>query len=845
MANTCFFQFLYPAAAAMLRTSAAAAFVTLAALSMLTYTGMARPAGGAAPARATAAEMGSAGSWVHPSTGADAAPSRGEADPVVDSARAEMAVGRYWHASRLLAPLARDGLLDEEELLLFAHARAGYRDWAGVLEVLEVQLGLGPDSQHAAGTWTLLARAREAEGDGPGAADAYARALEARARESGGKSDDSEASEADAWAEPAVLRTRLARVLWHAERRSDALAAMDALTHDGMRSWLALQLLGGPVAEGDTAAVHTLLDRVTTPEPRDRTWQSMAHARWQAGDTAGAVRAYRDVLEHHDQAARRAPAWLAIGRAALADGDTAAARQAYLDVLDASTVNPAAPPAAAGLADLGGLTAVEALEVARVLDRAGDGRRALAAYDRHVAVSEATGAEPDARARVERARLMATVPDRQEAAIREYRALSTHDDEAVGARTLQLWADLRRRQRRTNDEATLRRWLVERYPSTVAATNVVFFEGDDAHDGGQLERALTAYGRVVEMAPALDRAGLSRMRMGQIHLQRGGLTDALEAYEGYLEAFPEGRRWDEASYWAARVRWALGDTARGLAHLERLQAEEPFSYYAVLTADLLGHPYDVENLPPGPSGAPPDWVAEALDEIDRLEATGLAAAASHHVSALADRARASTQSISLYAVAEGLNERGRTLDGISLGWVLRREGEPWNHRLLQVVYPFPYREMVVREAAEWGVDPFLLAGLIRQESAWVSDIVSSAGAVGLMQVMPATGRGLARQLGVDGFTTASLETPEVNLHLGARFLVDVLERYGPDLPLVLSAYNAGPTRATRWRSFPEAGDPLQLTERIPFTETRGYVKNVTRNLRLYEALYGTTTRIAR
>jgi soluble lytic murein transglycosylase len=196
-------------------------------------------------------------------------------------------------------------------------------------------------------------------------------------------------------------------------------------------------------------------------------------------------------------------------------------------------------------------------------------------------------------------------------------------------------------------------------------------------------------------------------------------------------------------------------------------------------------------------------------------------------------------------LAEGLNDRGRALDGINLGWVLRREGEDWNHRLLQVVYPFPYREMVLREAAEWGVDPFLLAGLIRQESAWVSDIVSSAGAIGLMQVMPATGRGLARQLGVEGFTTASLETPELNLHLGARFLVDVLERYGPDLPLVLSAYNAGPTRAERWRSFPEADNPLQLTERIPFTETRGYVKNVTRNLRLYEALYGATTRIAR
>ena len=63
-------------------------------------------------------------------------------------------------------------------------------------------------------------------------------------------------------------------------------------------------------------------------------------------------------------------------------------------------------------------------------------------------------------------------------------------------------------------------------------------------------------------------------------------------------------------------------------------------------------------------------------------------------------------------------------------------------------------------------------------------------------------------------------------------------RYDGELPLVLSAYNAGPTRATRWRRYPEASDPLRFTERIPFTETRGYVKSVRRNLGLYRVLYG-------
>jgi soluble lytic murein transglycosylase len=155
-----------------------------------------------------------------------------------------------------------------------------------------------------------------------------------------------------------------------------------------------------------------------------------------------------------------------------------------------------------------------------------------------------------------------------------------------------------------------------------------------------------------------------------------------------------------------------------------------------------------------------------------------------------------------------------------------------------VTFPFPYRELVRREAAEWGIDPFLMAAIIRQESSFKADIVSPAGAIGLMQVMPPTGQQLARRHGPDPFTNASLTRPEVNLHLGAAFFVDMSRRYDHDLPLVLSAYNAGPTRASAWRQFPEVADPLRFTERIPFDETRGYVKSVRRNLALYRVLYG-------
>jgi soluble lytic murein transglycosylase len=192
----------------------------------------------------------------------------------------------------------------------------------------------------------------------------------------------------------------------------------------------------------------------------------------------------------------------------------------------------------------------------------------------------------------------------------------------------------------------------------------------------------------------------------------------------------------------------------------------------------------------------------------------------------------------LYTLAEALNERGFTSQGIALGWdIYRREGA-WNLRLLRIVYPFPFQNFVLAEARERGVDPFLAAALIRQESMFNPRARSPVGALGLMQVMPATGSTLARRLGIARFKAEMLLQPEPNIHFGMAYLADQLNSYGDRLDVVLAAYNAGPTRVTRWRQFPEWSDRLLFAERIPFDETRDYVRIVQNNRRIYSVLYG-------
>jgi soluble lytic murein transglycosylase-like protein len=145
-------------------------------------------------------------------------------------------------------------------------------------------------------------------------------------------------------------------------------------------------------------------------------------------------------------------------------------------------------------------------------------------------------------------------------------------------------------------------------------------------------------------------------------------------------------------------------------------------------------------------------------------------------------------------------------------------------------------------AIEPAAAALLAAALIRQESMFSARISSPVGARGLMQVMPETGRAVAAQLGIEGWGDPMLFQPEINVHIGTRYLAEQMRQYGGSLPAVFSAYNAGPHRVEAWRRFPEFGDEELFTERIPFRETRDYVKILTRNLALYEGLYGASAR---
>ena len=156
----------------------------------------------------------------------------------------------------------------------------------------------------------------------------------------------------------------------------------------------------------------------------------------------------------------------------------------------------------------------------------------------------------------------------------------------------------------------------------------------------------------------------------------------------------------------------------------------------------------------------------------------------------------------------------------------------------RLLYPIGWEDRLRARSERHRLDPYLVAALIRQESEFHAGAKSRAGALGLMQIMPGTGRGLFRRLGISGFANRKLTVPDISLRLGTFHLKEVLAQFGGDLEKTLAGYNAGERRIGQWMALGPFEDNEEFAETIPFSETRGYVQSVLRNRAMYERIYG-------
>jgi soluble lytic murein transglycosylase len=620
----------------------------------------------------------------------------------------------------------------------------------------------------------------------------------------------------------------------HAEARraADAAAAYQrAVEHlPAFADWAAVLAAAAAGRAGDTAAVASNLARADSTLARDWGWRTRVYAVAALGDTAAAARLAAGIAPTLPDAARQAEAWTRAGMLFLR-----ARRNS--DAIDASIGSAAAFDAARELATVGTPTAADQLKIGRVFMRHNDPTRAATAFDAYFArgkpsVSERVSIQLELGTALFNFRLYPAAERRLRAAVTAGTGASSLRG-SVAQALYMLGRSQYRRGATTAARTTFAR-VTSQFAGTNAATRAHFTLADIDHDANRMTSARTHYRAVLSGANVAD-APLAAMRLGSLAITEGRPRAAAELFrERYeREGASAAERQQMGFWWAQSLHRAGAADSAKLVYRE-VRDINRFSYYGMRAAQLLDDPgIQLAPAPPVPADIRAR-VASSLDVVDVLRDAGLDSEASFEAARVARR-----HNDALYALGTEYHARGQTARGITIGREIQRTEGTWNRTSLELVYPFPFRDEITASARANEVDPFLMAGLIRQESMFNPRARSVAGALGLMQVMPATGRRVASGIGMS-FNASQLTDPAVNLRLGAKYLADQIETQGRVIDAV-AAYNAGPHRLDEWRGFPEYRDDDLFIERIPYQETRDYVKVVNQNARIYRLLYGDMT----
>ena len=558
----------------------------------------------------------------------------------------------------------------------------------------------------------------------------------------------------------------------------------------------------------------------------------------QARQLEAAVHALEQVVASCPREA--AAGLLDLGNAQLARGDRAAAAAAF-DRLDREyPVSPQAPEARARLVALAGqLPARGASERASLLLERGNallsaGRTADAiAALRAVPLASLDAAQADlARVRLGRALLSKGRTREGRALLLQVRADSPHGAEAA----FQLARDQARRSR----GATPYEAVADRFPGTQWGEEALFSLANHYQKDALDDEALPWWRRLVAEYPQGRYVERAAWRTGWADYRARRYEAAAQLFETTARLRPPSGSTAGFLYWTARSRLALGQTDRGRALLAETIQRYKHAYHGVRASEELARlggrpalpPVLVATTPP-PEPPLPEPRASRLRQlllVDRLPEA-------------AEELRLLPESPHVQATLAWADWRqGRYRPAITAmkraypEWV-GEAGDRLPSEVWQILFPLRYDRELRLAAQEEGVDPALVAALILQESSFDAGALSRAGARGLMQVMPATGRTIARAKG-QRYRRAALHDPETSLDFGTHYLRLMSERFSGAAEKVLAAYNAGPHRVDAWTAQRGELPPEEFTESIPFSETRTYVMIVLANREQYRRLYG-------
>jgi soluble lytic murein transglycosylase len=382
--------------------------------------------------------------------------------------------------------------------------------------------------------------------------------------------------------------------------------------------------------------------------------------------------------------------------------------------------------------------------------------------------------------------------------------------------------------------------VATRFPGTPwgeqALLALANFYQKDARDAD----ALPYYRRMLALYPAGQYGDRAAWRCAWGDIRAGRFDAAAPTLERAAVQHPATSYTAGFLYWAGRARRELGQIERARQLFEETVRRYKYSYHGMRAAQWLAAlPRDAAEAPPALRSPAPDPRGDiAADGLVRIEQLLLIDRLQEALDELRSLPATPTAEATIAWIE---SRRGRLRPAIS---AMKRAypgyrgeaGDLLPEDVWRILYPIEFRGLIEAKAVREGLDAALVAALICQESTFDPNAVSRAGARGLMQVMPLTGRGLARSLGVP-YKQSALHDPDVSLNMGMRYLRQMLDRFGGRIERAVAAYNAGPHRVDAWTAGqPEIGAE-EFIESIPFTETRGYVMTVLAGRENYRRVY--------
>jgi len=389
-------------------------------------------------------------------------------------------------------------------------------------------------------------------------------------------------------------------------------------------------------------------------------------------------------------------------------------------------------------------------------------------------------------------------------------------------------------------------------PSSERTIKALFFLGKIYEEQKNYPEALKTYQIALSKYSEDFYGQWAGWRLGWVNYIDGKFEKAFECFQDLAQQFPKGPFIESNLYWSAKSAEKMGNKEKAEKLFIDVSNLYPYTFHGIRAKEQLlktGVSFN-KNTIHSKGVEVPVKLGRALTPLENfyhkraieLSTLGLTIEARNEIQQLEKSIRKNLTGVlwlsNLYHKADGYPESLKLLQ-LYKNFATKSGKRNLSHRFWKYFFPLAYRDAVASNAKYRNVDPYFITSIMRQESLFNRKALSPAGARGLMQIMPATGKKLYPKGELNKpFVSDELFEPDLNIRLGVKYLSQLDKRFGGNGTHILISYNAGPHILKKWlKRFDDINDLDVFIESIPYPETRRYVKHVMRNRGIYKALY--------